>query len=67
MPARLENFKGLRDLKIPELRRITLPGGQNNVGKSSVPEALFFMAQYGFRTAENVLPWQGMIFTLNLL
>ena len=40
--ARLENFKGLRDLKIPELRRITLPGGQNNVGKSSVPEALFF-------------------------
>lgn len=39
--ARIENFKGFKDLSLPDLSRITLLGGRNNVGKSSVLEALF--------------------------
>lgn len=37
----IENFKGFKKLQLPELSRITLLGGSNNVGKSSVLEALF--------------------------
>jgi len=36
----IENFKGFKKLQLPELSRITLLGGSNNVGKSSVLEAL---------------------------
>ena len=37
----IENFKGFKKLQLPDLSRITLLGGSNNVGKSSVLEALF--------------------------
>lgn len=36
----IENFKGFKKLHLPELSRITLLGGSNNVGKTSVLEAL---------------------------
>jgi AAA15 family ATPase/GTPase len=37
----VEGFKGLKHLSIPKLTRITLVGGKNNVGKTSLLEALF--------------------------
>lgn len=37
----IDNFKGLKNLLIPELSRITLLGGKNNAGKTSLLEALF--------------------------
>ncbi len=57
--CRIKGFKGLRDLEIPCLSRVTLLGGRNNVGKTSVIEALFMFLdrtnpqmvsrQYGMR------------------
>jgi AAA15 family ATPase/GTPase len=32
----IENFKRFKHLEIPDLSRITLLGGRNNVGKTSV-------------------------------
>ena len=37
----LKGFKGFEQLDIPSLSRITLLGGRNNVGKTSILEALF--------------------------
>ena len=37
----LENFKGFKRLELPEIATITLIGGQNNVGKTSLLEAIF--------------------------
>lgn len=37
----ISNFKGFKQLNIPALSRITLLGGHNNVGKTSILEALF--------------------------
>jgi len=37
----IEGFKGINELEIPKLSRVTLLGGRNNVGKSSILEALF--------------------------
>ncbi|BBB91077.1 MAG TPA: AAA family ATPase [Methylomusa anaerophila] len=37
----ITNFKGFNNLQIPSLSRITLLGGYNNVGKTSILEALF--------------------------
>jgi AAA15 family ATPase/GTPase len=55
----ITNFKGFQNLQIPTLSRITLLGGHNNVGKTSLLEALFlfhdrsnpamFFQQLGFR------------------
>lgn len=39
--ASIENFKGFKHLDLPDISRITLLGGRNNVGKTSVLEALF--------------------------
>lgn len=38
--ATIENFKCFKRLELPELSRITLLGGRNNVGKTAVLEAL---------------------------
>lgn len=37
----ITGFKGFAQLKLPKLSRITLLGGRNNVGKTSILEALF--------------------------
>ena len=42
--ARIRNFRGLRDLEIGELSRINLIGGRNNVGKTTLLEALFILS-----------------------
>ena len=38
---KIDGFKGFEQLEIPKLSRITLLGGRNNVGKTSILEALF--------------------------
>lgn len=38
--ATIENFKCFKRLDLPDLSRITLLGGRNNVGKTAVLEAL---------------------------
>lgn len=57
--AKITNFKCFKELTVPELGRITLIGGRNNVGKTSLLEALFLyldrnnpmmiIRQYGWR------------------
>lgn len=37
----IKGFKGLREINLPKLTKITLLGGRNNVGKTSLLEALF--------------------------
>ncbi|MDI9358518.1 MAG: AAA family ATPase [Phycisphaerales bacterium] len=39
----IENYKGFKYLKVPNCRRINLITGKNNVGKSSLLEAIFTM------------------------
>ena len=39
--AFIENFKGFDRLKLENFSRITVIGGKNNTGKSSILEALF--------------------------
>lgn len=41
--AHLRNYRRLRDLEIPELRRINVFTGSNNSGKTSLLEALFLV------------------------
>ena len=60
----IRNFKCFKSLTVPELGRITLIGGRNNVGKTSLLEALFLfldirnpgltIRQYGWRGIERV-------------
>ena len=61
----IRNFKCFRSLNVPELGRITLIGGRNNVGKTALLEALFLfldraridriLRQYGWRGIEGVI------------
>ena len=61
----IRNFKCFEKLTIPELGRITLIGGRNNVGKTALLEATFLfldryhadmiLRQYGWRGIEGVL------------
>ncbi len=39
----IENFRGIQKLSINDMRRLVLLAGKNNVGKSSVLEAVFLM------------------------
>lgn len=39
----IKHFKGLADVRIPGLSRVNLIGGRNNVGKTSLLEALFLI------------------------
>jgi len=60
----IKNFKCFKQLELHELRKITLIGGRNNVGKTALLEALFLFAdrihpdmvfkQYGWRGVETV-------------
>lgn len=55
----IKNFKCFENLSIPQLQRVTLIGGRNNVGKTALLEALFLfldrlsanmiVRQYGWR------------------
>ena len=44
---RVRNFRGLSDVTIEELGRINLVAGRNNVGKTTLIEALFLLAGAG--------------------
>ena len=37
----IENFKGFKDLTIPNIKRINLIGGKNHIGKTSLLECIF--------------------------
>lgn len=39
----IQGFKGFRDLQLTDLSRVTLVGGKNNVGKTSLLEAIFLL------------------------
>jgi hypothetical protein len=43
----LENFKGFKHLEVPETSTITLIGGQNNIGKTSLLEGIFLFYDTG--------------------
>lgn len=40
---KINNFKGFDELIIPELSKVTLLGGRNNIGKTSILEAIFLL------------------------
>lgn len=42
----IENFRGFESIDIPDMSRISLISGRNNVGKSSILEALFLMMDH---------------------
>ena len=42
----IENFRGFESVSISDMSRITLVSGRNNVGKSSLLEALFLMMDH---------------------
>ncbi len=42
----IKNFRGIKSLDISDMRRLVLLSGKNNVGKSSVLEAIFFMMDH---------------------
>lgn len=60
----ISGFKGFAELELPQLSRITLLGGRNNAGKTSVLEALFtlfdrlnpqmMLRQYAWRNVETL-------------
>ena len=43
----IRNFRGIKDLTLPELGRVNLLAGKNNTGKSSALEALMLHARNG--------------------
>jgi hypothetical protein len=43
----LKNFKGFKKIQLEKLSRITLLGGENSVGKSSILEAIFLFFDRG--------------------
>ncbi len=42
----IENFRGIQELSMKDMRRLVLLSGKNNVGKSSVLEAVFFLMDH---------------------
>ena len=75
----IENFRGIQKLSIKEMRRLVLLSGNNNVGKSSVLEAVFFMMDHlspdsfsrmnGFRglniPTNGVSLWEPLFYQMN--
>ena len=76
---RIENFRGIQELSIKDMRRLVLLSGNNNVGKSSVLEAIFFMMDHlspdsfkhmnGFRglniPTNGVSLWEPLFYQMN--
>ena len=59
---KIENFKGFCELELPQLSRITLLGGSNNVGKTSVLEAcLSFFSRNNPQILLNQSLWRGIM------
>lgn len=75
----IKNFRGIQNLSIEDMRRLVLLSGNNNVGKSSVLEAVFFMMDHlspdsfnrmnnfrGFNTPTNgVSLWEPLFYQMN--
>lgn len=75
----IKNFRGIQKLSIKDMRRIVLLSGNNNVGKSSVLEAVFLMMDHlspdsfnrmnGFRglniPANGVSLWEPLFYQMN--
>ncbi|MBR5416132.1 MAG: AAA family ATPase [Thermoguttaceae bacterium] len=75
----IENFRGIQKLSIKEMRRLVLLSGNNNVGKSSVLEAVFLMMDHlspdsfsrmnGFRglniPTNGVSLWEPLFYQMN--
>ncbi|MHC4745218.1 MAG: AAA family ATPase [Planctomycetota bacterium] len=67
----IRNFKCFKNLTVPELGRVTLVAGRNNVGKTALIEALFLfldrfradmiIRQYGWRGLEGVASDPGAL------
>lgn len=59
----IQHFKGLSDIMISDLARVTLLGGRNNVGKTSVLEALFlFFDRHNPDAILRQFGWRNMPF-----
>src|SRR5215469_1170431 len=61
----IRGFKGFKDLRLTNLSRVTLIGGKNNVGKTSLLEAIFLF----YDTADpgmffRHLGWRGLDISL---
>ena len=75
----IENFRGIQKLSMDDMRRLVLLSGNNNVGKSSVLEAIFLMMDHlspdsfnhmnGFRgltnPANGVTLWEPLFYQMN--
>lgn len=44
---KIKNFRCFSELEVPGIKPLTIISGKNNIGKSSVLEALFFMYDHG--------------------
>lgn len=57
----IKNFKSLKNLQISSLSRITLLGGKNNVGKSTLLEAIFlFLDRLNPNMTIRQFNWRGI-------
>lgn len=57
----IDGFKGLDHFELPHLSRVTLLGGRNNVGKTSVLEAMFmFIDKITPQMIFRQFPWRGV-------
>jgi AAA15 family ATPase/GTPase len=57
----IQGFKGFEQLELPLLSRVTLLGGRNNVGKTSILEALFmFFDRLNPQMILRQLAWRGV-------
>jgi predicted ATPase len=59
--AEIRNFKGLAHASVDGMKRVTLIGGRNNVGKTSLMEALFLLYdRTNARSFIRQLGWRGV-------
>ena len=57
----IDGFKGFEHLELPRLTRVTLLGGRNNVGKTTVLEALFmFFDRLNPQMILRQFAWRGV-------